>query len=69
MCTIYITVTQSKDLEQKYADDALVTDLIARKTALNQYEKNPDFPDKEDCFPHCIKFHMCEISTINMGSG
>lgn len=49
-------VTQSKDLEQKYGDDALVKDLIARKTALNQYEKNPDFPDNEDCFHHCIIF-------------
>ena len=44
----------------KYGDEALVKDLIARRTALNQFEKNPDFPDNED---------VSIIACVNMSSG
>jgi hypothetical protein len=39
-----------KDLDEKYKDDATVKDLIERKTAAQQYESNPDFPDREELF-------------------
>jgi hypothetical protein len=37
-------------LDEKYKDDATVKDLIERKTAAQQYESNPDFPDREELF-------------------
>ena len=35
-------------MDEKYKDDATVRDLIDRKTAAQQYESNPDFPDREE---------------------
>lgn len=31
----------------KYDED-IVTELVEKKTAAQQYEPNPDFPDRED---------------------
>ena len=37
-----------KDLDKKYKDEATVKDLIERKTAGQQFESNPDFPEREE---------------------
>lgn len=38
----------SKDLEEKYKDSQVVSELVEKKTASGQWEPNPDFPERED---------------------
>ena len=37
----------SQDLVERYGEES-ANDLVARKTALGQFEENPDFPSRED---------------------
>lgn len=47
-----------KDLKDKYGDDDAVSELIQRKTSLNQYEPDPNFPQREDCWFQNISYRM-----------
>ena len=53
----------SQDLDDKYGDDEAVKDLIARKTALRQFEDNPDFPNRED---QHFTWEMFEVSRSSL---
>ena len=37
---------------EKYGDQDLVDDLVARKTEANLFVSNPDFPNNQDLNPH-----------------